>query len=84
MDHFIEQLKESEDLSLSNKHLVILDGHKSHITLEVMHKVKEHGVNMLSLPSHTSHALQPLDVACFKSFKSAFKAYKKKMDDAKN
>ena len=31
---------------------------------------------MLTLPSHTSHGLQPLDVSCFKPFKVAFRAYK--------
>ena len=31
---------------------------------------------MLTIPSHTSYALQPLDVACFKPFKVAFRAYK--------
>ena len=33
---------------------------------------------MISLPSYTSHTLQPLDVACFKPFKSAFRAYRNK------
>ena len=33
---------------------------------------------MLSLLSPTSHALQPLDVACFKPFKTAFRAYRDK------
>jgi hypothetical protein len=28
---------------------------------------------MVTLLSHTSHALQPLDIACFKCFKSIFK-----------
>jgi hypothetical protein len=28
---------------------------------------------MITLPSHTSHALQPLDVACFKHFKTPVK-----------
>jgi hypothetical protein len=28
---------------------------------------------MLTLPSHTSHTLQPLDVSCFKPFKTIFK-----------
>jgi hypothetical protein len=28
---------------------------------------------MITLPSHTSHALQPLDVSCFKPFKTACK-----------
>jgi hypothetical protein len=28
---------------------------------------------MITLPSHTSHALQPLYVSCFKPFKIAFR-----------
>ena len=70
MDHFIEHLKDLQLLSPSNRHLIILDGYKSHLTLEVIQKAREHGVDMINLPSHTSHALQPLDVACFKPFKS--------------
>ena len=31
---------------------------------------------MISLPSHTSHALQPLDVVCFAPFKKAFRTYR--------
>ena len=31
---------------------------------------------MISLPSHTSHELQPLDKACFKPFKVALRAYR--------
>ena len=30
---------------------------------------------MLSLPSHTFHEMQPLDIVCFKPFKQSFKAY---------
>ena len=30
-------------------------------------------LDIVSLPSHTSHALQPIDVAYFKPFKTAFK-----------
>jgi hypothetical protein len=28
---------------------------------------------MLTMPSHTSHILQPLDVSCFKPFKTVFR-----------
>jgi hypothetical protein len=28
---------------------------------------------MITLPSHTSHDLEPLDVSCFKPFKTTFK-----------
>ena len=55
---------------------MILDGHKSHISLEVLQIARQHGLDMLSLPSHTSHALQPLDVAYFGPFKRAFRAYR--------
>ena len=39
-------------------------------------KAKENGIDMVSLPSHTSHELQPLDKVCFKPFKMAFRAYR--------
>jgi hypothetical protein len=52
---------------------LILDGHDSHITLEAIKQAQEFGLNMVTFPSHTSHALLPLDVSCFKSFKIVFK-----------
>ncbi len=60
-------------ISLINRHLLILDGHGSHVALEAIKQAKEFGLNMITLPSHTFHAFQPLDVACFKPFKIAFK-----------
>ena len=63
-------------MSNTDRHLLVLDRHKAHLTLEVVSKAKKHGVDMLTLPSHTSHGLQLLDVSCFKPFKNAFKAYK--------
>ena len=75
MDYFIENLKEMVDLSPTNRQLIILDGHKSHVTLDIIHKANEHEVDMISLSSHTSHAFQHLDVAYFKPFNSAFRTY---------
>jgi len=60
-------------ISLTNRHLFILDGHGSHVTFVAIEQAKEIGLNMITLPSHTSHAFQPLDVACFKPFKIAFR-----------
>jgi hypothetical protein len=34
------------------------------------------GLDMITLPSHTSHAFQPLNVSCFKPFKTTFKKEK--------
>jgi hypothetical protein len=34
------------------------------------------GLHLVTLPSHTSHALQPLDVSVFGPFKCAFWIYR--------
>jgi hypothetical protein len=41
-------------MSLTNWHLLILYGHGSHVTLKAIEQVKEFGLNMITLPSHTS------------------------------
>ena len=76
MDSFLSYHKSRGNLSLTKRMLFILDGHKSHIFLEILLKAKTHGVDMVSLPSHTSYELQPLDISCFKSFKLSFRAYR--------
>jgi hypothetical protein len=43
--------------------LLIMDGHGSHITANVIAHCMEHAIDLLILPPHTSHILQPLDVA---------------------
>ena len=50
--------------------LLILDGHTSHITINVIEFARANEIHLLCLPSHTSHVVQPLDVGVFKSFKS--------------
>ena len=52
--------------------LLVLDGHGSHITIDVIEYARSKEIHLLCLPSHTSHILQPLDVGVFKSFKSFF------------
>ena len=76
MDHFINRMKEEGGVPAIERHLLILDGHKSHLSLEVLQKAKANGIDMVSLPSHISHQLQLLDKVCFKPFKVAFRAYR--------
>ena len=64
ISHFIECLKRGPGIDLNNHHILILDGHNSHVTLEVVRISMESGLDIVSLPSHTSHALQLLDVSC--------------------
>lgn len=61
--------------------LIIEDGHSSHISIEVIEEARKNDVHFLCLPSHTTHILQPLDVAVFKSFKTNYsKACKQFLD----
>jgi hypothetical protein len=50
----------------TNQHLFILDGHGSHVTLQVVTQAQQLGLKLLTLLAHTSHVLQPFDVSCFK------------------
>ena len=73
ISHFLKCLKRGPGVDLTNRHFLILDGHNSHVTLEVVKISMESGLDIVSLPSHTNHTLQPLDIACFKPFKTAFR-----------
>ncbi|XP_014677801.1 PREDICTED: tigger transposable element-derived protein 6-like isoform X2 [Priapulus caudatus] len=58
--HFIQQ----SGATVENKVLLILDGHATHTqNLEVIDLARANGVYIVSIPPHTSHKLQPLDVS---------------------
>ena len=50
--------------------LLFVDGHASHITIDVIDLAREN--HIIPPHTHTTHALQPLDVSVFKSLKSHF------------
>ena len=52
--------------------ILFVDGHNSHMTLDVIDVARSNGVILFCLPPHTSHTLQPFDVAVFKSLKDNF------------
>lgn len=49
--------------------LLIIDGHASHCTREFIQYCDNHKIIPLRLPSHSTHLLQPLDVAVFQPYK---------------
>jgi hypothetical protein len=59
-----------------NQHLLILDGDGCHVTIEVIEHAQPFGLDMITLPFHTSHVLQLLNVSRFKSFKTTSKTKK--------
>ena len=63
---------------LSNGPVVLfVDGHQSHISLQLVNTAKTKGIHLYCLPPHTTHILQPLDVGVYGPVKQAWKAIMK-------
>lgn len=54
------------------KVILILDGHLSHTNLAVVDLCEDSDIELILIPPHTSHALQPLDVSFFKPLKAYY------------
>lgn len=52
--------------------LLIVDNHSSHRDLHVVNYCKQNYIDLVSLPRHASHRMQPLDVGFFNPLKNAF------------
>jgi hypothetical protein len=52
--------------------LLIVDGHKSHCSVDFQDLCKEKKIITLCMPPHSSHLLQPLDIACFSPLKRKY------------
>lgn len=65
MAHFIEFTKPSKDRPI----FLLYDNHSSHVSLKATQLAKANGVIILTIPPHTSHRVQPLDVGVYSSFK---------------
>jgi hypothetical protein len=68
LQHFIDHVHPTVD----RKVLLLLDGHNSHKSLAVIELARDNGVELLCLPPHTTHRLQPLDVTFFGPLKTAY------------
>ena len=55
----------------SQRRLLIMDGHGSHITARFISFCMDNAIDLLILPPHCSHVLQPLDVGVFSPLKRA-------------
>lgn len=54
--------------------LLLVDGHSSHFTVEILDKAKAEHINIYCFPSHLTHILQPLDVSVFGPLKRSHTA----------
>jgi 4-hydroxybenzoate polyprenyltransferase len=57
----------------SEPRLLVVDGHGSHESTDFMWLCFKNNIHLLFLPPHTSHVLQPLDLAVFSALKTAYR-----------
>ena len=60
-------------LLVSGPVVLFVDGHGSHISHSLVTTARKEGVIIMCLPPHSSHLLQPLDVACYGPLKTVWK-----------
>lgn len=58
---------------LNGKKVIIGDNLGSHLSLKVLQLCKTHNIHFVFLPPNSTHLLQPLDVAVFRSIKAAWR-----------
>jgi hypothetical protein len=63
--------RKTREKAAGARRLLIADGHGSHIRADFIAYCMEHDIDLLILPPHCSHILQPLDVGVFAAFKRA-------------
>ena len=51
------------------KRLLFIDGHGSHISVDLINAAIDNNIILYCLPPHTTHILQPLDVAVYRPLK---------------
>ncbi|XP_033747537.1 uncharacterized protein LOC117332656 [Pecten maximus] len=51
--------------------ILTMDNHESHLSIETIKLARENHIELLCLPPHTTHILQPLDVGLFRPIKKA-------------
>ena len=60
------------DISPENPAVIIMDGHGSHFTLELLLYCRQVGFKVVLRPPHTTHILQGEDVVHFLVFKEKY------------
>ena len=65
MDYFNAWTQDAAD---GQQRLLILDGHRTHYSIDFVRYAVKNGITLLSYPGHTAHLLQPLDVGLFTPF----------------
>lgn len=71
---------QTKDQANKKLRVLIWDGFGTHQTLEILEFWFENDIILCRLPSHTSHKLQPCDVAVFSPLKAAYREQVERME----
>jgi hypothetical protein len=66
--------RETRRKARTSYRLLILDGHGSHVTMDFIEYCNDNKILLAVFPPHSTHTLQPLDVALFKPLSDAYSA----------
>lgn len=76
-DLFAKWLEKSfvpEIKKLPGQHILIIDGHKTHLTIRAIEFCMKNNISLICLPAHSSQILQPLDVGVYNHVKVTWRA----------
>jgi hypothetical protein len=65
--------RQTKDKANGETRVLLMDGHSSHYTPELLDFARSNNIVILGYPPHCTHALQGLDVVCFARMKEAWK-----------
>ncbi|CAG7720556.1 unnamed protein product [Allacma fusca] len=71
LKHFRKFASDSQGTNV----LLLVDNHGSHICYEAVKYCRSHRIELLTLPPHSTHKLQPLDVGLFSPLKAKYSEY---------
>ena len=64
--------RETRRHALTRYQLLLLNGYRSHVTIEFINYCRDHKILLAVYPPHATHTLQPLDVVMFKPLANAY------------
>jgi hypothetical protein len=64
--------RETRQQARTRYQLLLLDSHRSHITIDFINFCNNNKILLAIFPPHATHTLQPLDVSLFKPLSDAY------------
>ena len=72
---------QTKDKAEGHTRVLLMDGHSSHYTLELLKYAQDNNIVILGYPPHCTHVLQGLDVVCFAKMKLELRKEIHKFED---